>query len=384
MRIERWMQRIILIALFFAFFGNEVPVSADNSGLQNMIRRTQRELKNKKQAERSALNKLINNQKALDRSEKNLKQIDNRISSTRRKIEATTGELRDLERQLGTLEDQQAHRRVLMGKRIEAVYKYGFISYLQVFLQADSFADFVSLFEMVTYFIKDDIQTLRDLESSQQHITRQQQEILTKKERLEEEQGRYASLQKQYSSEQKKHSRFVARTQAELNAIQTDRKRLEEALNEYERTSREIAEQIRKNQKAGGVRLGTGSMIWPLRGRISSPYGYRYHPVLKKRRFHNGIDIAVPTGTPVLAADSGVVLVSGWRGGYGYYVAIDHGNGLSTAYAHNSRLLVNVGDTVIRGQRIALAGSTGMSTGPHLHFEVRINGQPTNPRPYLP
>ena len=125
-------------------------------------------------------------------------------------------------------------------------------------------------------------------------------------------------------------------------------------------------------------------MIWPLKGRISSLFGWRNHPILHEKRFHSGIDIAVPSKTSVKAVDGGKVLISGWNGGYGYYIAIDHGNGISTAYAHNSRLLVKEGELVYQGQEIAKSGSTGLSTGPHLHFEVRENGKPANPLKYLP
>src|SRR5690606_1638468 len=121
-----------------------------------------------------------------------------------------------------------------------------------------------------------------------------------------------------------------------------------------------------------------------IKGRISSPFGERMHPILKEKRFHSGLDIAVPSGTDVLAADRGKVLISGWNAGYGYFIAIDHGNGISTAYAHNSRLLVKEGELVAQGQVIAKSGSTGLSTGPHLHFEVRKDGTPVDPVAYLP
>jgi murein DD-endopeptidase MepM/ murein hydrolase activator NlpD len=161
---------------------------------------------------------------------------------------------------------------------------------------------------------------------------------------------------------------------------------LERALEEYEQTSREIEDLIRRRERQNpDIAYGTGRMNWPVRGgRRSSGFGWRRHPVLGVKKFHNGQDIAVPAGTSVYAADSGIVVVSGMRGGYGNYVAIDHGRGISTGYAHNSRLLVSRGEIVIRGQKIALAGSTGLSTGPHVHFEVRRNGVPVNPLPYLP
>lgn len=125
---------------------------------------------------------------------------------------------------------------------------------------------------------------------------------------------------------------------------------------------------------------GTGKLLWPLSGQITSGYGWR--ATGRYREFHNGLDIAAPAGTPILAADSGVVVFAGWNGGYGLTLVIDHGGGLSTLYGHNSTNLVKVGSRVDKGQVIARVGSTGRSTGPHLHFEVRVNGEPVNPTRY--
>jgi murein DD-endopeptidase MepM/ murein hydrolase activator NlpD len=122
---------------------------------------------------------------------------------------------------------------------------------------------------------------------------------------------------------------------------------------------------------------GSGVLQWPVSGPVTSGFGWRWG------RMHEGIDIAVPTGTPVGAAGSGTVIYAGWMGGYGYLVAIDHGGGLSTAYGHNSSVSVSVGQSVEAGQTIALAGSTGHSTGPHVHFETRVNGRPVDPLTYL-
>lgn len=119
------------------------------------------------------------------------------------------------------------------------------------------------------------------------------------------------------------------------------------------------------------------TLSWPVQGRVTSHFGPRWG------RMHNGIDIAAPTGTPVHAAAAGKVTHSGWAGTFGQLVVVDHGNGLETRYAHNSKLLVRVGDEVQRGQRIALVGSTGQSTGPHLHFEVLVDGKPQDPAPWL-
>ncbi len=128
--------------------------------------------------------------------------------------------------------------------------------------------------------------------------------------------------------------------------------------------------------------MATGHFIWPVRGVITSRYGNR--SLFGTYNFHGGLDIAVPYGTSVKAADGGRVITSGWHNSYGNYIVIDHENGKTTYYAHNSKLLVSVGQRVYQGQVIAKAGSTGNSTGPHCHFEVRVNGQRQNPRSYLP
>ncbi|NLY30919.1 MAG: peptidoglycan DD-metalloendopeptidase family protein [Firmicutes bacterium] len=125
-------------------------------------------------------------------------------------------------------------------------------------------------------------------------------------------------------------------------------------------------------------------LIWPVKGRISSPYGWRVHPVYKNRQFHGGIDIAVPVGTSVKAAAGGKVIESGWMDGFGYGVVIDHGQGVTTWYGHNSKVLVKVGERVRQGQVIARSGNTGVSTGPHVDFRIKVNGETLNPIYWLP
>ena len=140
------------------------------------------------------------------------------------------------------------------------------------------------------------------------------------------------------------------------------------------------------NQKVvhAGGRLQPGTLTWPVRGQISSPFGWRTHPVYQSQQFHGGIDIAVNTGSPVRAAAGGFVAESGWKGGFGNTLIIDHGHDISTLYAHNSQLLVQSGERVYQGQVVARSGNTGVSTGPHLHFEIRIDGDAVDPMDWLP
>lgn len=179
---------------------------------------------------------------------------------------------------------------------------------------------------------------------------------------------------------------------AMFGQLQAEKQHYEHATEELEGVSEEITDVIRKLQASRAssgrviVRSGNGQLGWPsaTSERITSKYGMRLDPVSKKEtKLHGGLDIGAKKGTGVLAAENGEVIHSGWLGGYGYAVIVDHGEGMSTLYGHNSKLNVKVGQAVKRGQQIAEVGSTGNSTGPHIHFEVRINGKRVDPLPYL-
>ena len=166
--------------------------------------------------------------------------------------------------------------------------------------------------------------------------------------------------------------------QVTLSGIREDRADFVAEVESLQRESAALAATIRSAQSGSvGSGVSASGLIWPVHGPVTSGFGWRWG------RMHEGIDIAVPTGTPVAAAASGTVITAGWLGGYGNLVVIDHGNGLATAYGHNSSVTVGVGQSVAQGQAIAYSGSTGHSTGPHVHFEVRVNGSPVDPLGYL-
>lgn len=152
------------------------------------------------------------------------------------------------------------------------------------------------------------------------------------------------------------------------------------------KVGQELIIPINIGSRDGSVNRWTilSSLIWPAVGRISSDYGWRTHPIYGNRQFHGGIDIAIPTGTPVKAAASGTVIQAGYMDGFGYGVVIYHGDGVTTWYGHLSQVLVKKGDAVMRGQIIARSGNTGISTGPHLDFRIKIDDETVNPRIYLP
>jgi murein DD-endopeptidase MepM/ murein hydrolase activator NlpD len=215
----------------------------------------------------------------------------------------------------------------------------------------------------------------------------------------EAERNRVAGLVEQ---ERALREQVVARRderQATLNALEDDRDRHLEIAAALEAESQRLEEELRRRaeeerrRREAAARASSGSaatapassgqLQMPVSGRMSSGYGWRTHPIFGSRRFHAGLDFGAPHGTPIYAAESGVVVTASPRGGYGLTVIIDHGSGMTTLYAHQSRFAVSAGQQVQRGQLIGYVGSTGFSTGPHLHFEVRINGATRDPRGYL-
>jgi murein DD-endopeptidase MepM/ murein hydrolase activator NlpD len=383
-KINKWMMITALVAVL------STPVTVlgspkeEQSKLKKLINRTKQELVQKKKKERSVLSNLLKHQKDLVSLEQSYDSVTVQLNQAQKKVTKTRQELSHLQSDMVSLEANLQARHTLLNKRLVSIYKYGPQNYLQIILSSDSFGDLVSNFGSVAYFVRADLDLIDEVKSAQEEVAEQQKLVESRKVKIENEMCEISVLQKKVSTEQRKVSTKVSLTKAELRKIQTDRARMEKALNEWEATSRRLEAQIRKSQQGNkGKVLGSGQLCWPVSGRITSPFGWRVHPILKKRKYHSGIDIAVSSGTPVKAADGGIVLVSGWQGGYGYFIAIDHGKGISTCYGHNSRLLVRAGQRVEKGQRISLSGSTGLSTGPHLHFEVRVNGNPVNPLGYL-
>ncbi|SMB96163.1 Murein DD-endopeptidase MepM and murein hydrolase activator NlpD, contain LysM domain [Desulfonispora thiosulfatigenes DSM 11270] len=213
----------------------------------------------------------------------------------------------------------------------------------------------------------------------------QERKILdTKKRKLEAVKKDIAYLKSSRESKKEELRMASINKQELVKVLDTEKKSYEQGLNDIEKQSRQITSQIQKLQSSSSGSKPS-NMLWPTPGytRITSPYGWRNHPILNSKRFHTGIDIAAPHGANAVAVASGKVIFVGWNGAYGNTVIIDHGGGISTLYAHLSSFIVSTGTQVSVNQSVARIGSTGWSTGPHLHFEVRNNGNHINPYSFL-
>jgi murein DD-endopeptidase MepM/ murein hydrolase activator NlpD len=376
---------VLLLALGVALGLNSSGL-AENEDLDIKINSANRKINILKYKENRVLGKLVQTQEEMDKLSTDLSKINNRVGTTKKKMRVIGSQLDktqiDIEKVRGLLDQ----RKDVLNRRLVSLYKYGYQSYLEILFGVKDFSEFVSRFEMVGNFVNKDLRLLKTLQQHHHLIASKKMKISQYQGELERQKRVYDRLK---SEAVKKHR--ILKTKAnvqkrELTSIQSDREKMETALDELEEMSRAMESEIRRIQQSQSQTvIGSGRYIWPTvpAYRVTSGYGSRLHPILRKYRFHQGIDIGAPKGIPVVAADSGVVIWSGLKGGYGKTVMIDHGLGYSTVYGHTSVLLVKKGQQVTQGQRIALVGSTGLSTGPHLHFEIRKNGRTQNPMKYL-
>ncbi len=350
---------------------------------QDEIDQAKKKLSETKRKENSVMGALLRTQQELERINSNLSSLTGKLTNAERRMVSITTEINNAQRELDQLKVQIGGHRGLLDQRLVAYYKYGYQSPLEILFSSRNFAEFVTRCEMVRRFTRVDLHAIKNLQTEQDLIIRKKQEIIQKQQELAAQKNLYARLENQNKWEHERQLRENENKQKELAALQSDRQALEQALDEFEQTSKDMEDQIRLFQNQNQTALGTGKYIWAVPGDVIQSFGWRVHPILRRRKLHTGIDIVAPLGRTIVAADSGIIIFSDRNGGYGKMISIDHGAGFSTVYAHCSVLLVTVGQQVTKGQPIAKVGTTGLSTGPHLHFEIRKAGVPVDPLSYL-
>jgi murein DD-endopeptidase MepM/ murein hydrolase activator NlpD len=319
--------------------------------------------------ERRALAQLSGAQERLLQAQFRLRQTTVALQGTRRAVVQATEFLRAVSQRLTGHE-------ALMNARLRAFYEQGPLGYLDVLAGAGDFRGLVMRSYLVGRIIEHDLRLYRAVAAERQQKDEVRADLAARENQLATEQHRWLTSREETG-------RLAAENRRLLERVRSERRAQEDAIRELEAESARIEAIIRQAEPpthSGPVpTLRNGSFLWPVSGRISSGYGWRTHPIFHSREFHTGIDIAAPWGTPIQAAANGTVLFTGWMRGYGMLVILDHGNGLSTTYAHLSSCEVHGKDRVRGGDVIARIGSTGWSTGPHLFFEVREDGRPVNP-----
>ncbi len=377
----RWAIRA---ALFSALLGMLVPAGSraatpkTSEQLRSELEQLQRE-KARLEKERSKVQARVRD------ANRQRQSTETRLRSTANDVDTAARRVRTLITRLGearqalevSKRDLERHLRDF-AQRIDLMYRYGEPSTLELLLSAKDFADFSDLSVYRQAIMQQDAELTAAFEESRDRaignlakVDQLEENAKLAHEILRHEKSRLTSLAAEHTAEwqnERARLRVIDQRLAQLEAAQRN------MTSELDRLS-QTAE-----GRARAARTFTGGFVRPVPGSVSSPFGWRErHPIYGDRRFHAGVDLRAASGSPIKAAATGVVIVAGWRSGYGNTVVIDHGGGVTTLYAHCSSLYVHEGQSVKQGQTIAAVGSTGAATGPHLHWEVRKNGVPTQP-----
>lgn len=369
-RIICYSMCFLLMASFWSLgpaFGGDPQDKLDE--VHDNINQTQAQL-NKGKKEAAKLTSQIEELEAqINKAQKDLDSLQNDMGKTRSNIGLAEQRLKKSQESMTTQNSN-------MNDRLVAMYKSGDMSMLKVLLSSSDFSEFMSNLDMMQRIYESDMDLLKTMEEQHKKIELQRKELLALQEKL---------MRQQREKEAKQDSLEVSRgTVADKKSeVTKNNAALSKMLDDYNRQAAALEAEIRALQ-GDGVYAG-GPLGWPAPGYpgINSKFGMRKHPILNVNKLHTGIDIKAPKGTTVVAAADGEVIKAEYNRSYGNVVMIDHGSRLVTLYAHNTSLLVKKGDVIKRGTPVAISGSTGMSTGPHLHFEVRENGKYVDPMKYF-
>lgn len=356
-----------------------VSFATDLNGLEEK----RNEITNQLQGANNELNEV---QTQVSTTMQELQELNEKIASYETEIESLQNESVTLTQSITELEQKLAVSEENYNKQFEAsqeiivkMYESGETTYLDVLLGSSSISEFISNYFLLSEITNMNMQILEDIE-------REKTQIATNKEMLQQQKDRLKSVR----NNRERTAIVLENTKVLRNqylaSLTEEEQALQAKIEEYEKQMEEIEAEILLLTAANLDENYTGGiMAWPVPGytRITSEFGMRLHPILNVYKLHTGIDIGAPMGANFIAASDGVVVKAGENAAYGNMVVIDHGGGISTLYAHGSEILVTVGQEVKRGQAVLKVGSTGYSTGPHAHFEVRVNGEYVQPLNFL-
>lgn len=336
----------------------------------------------------------------LAQANSNIASVNGHLDEIRGRIKSTQRKLAWNEIQLAAAQQTLRRHEDALNRRLVDAYEHGDLGYVDVLLSARSFGDFVERWNDIRYLVKANEATIRARQADEAHVVSIKDNLLGTQSELQGEQAQADQQRLALDALAQQRKILLAAADATRVSVQTEVNELDEesaaseaALEELIRAKQAEEEARRLAARRAALLAGEelppeptapGQLSWPASGPITSPFGMRNNPVTHVFILHAGIDIAVASGTTVAAAADGRVIVAGWDdGGCGYMVVLDHGGRLATQYCHLSQIFVGVGQEVQRGQAIAASGSTGHSTGPHLHFGVRVDGRPVDPMTYL-
>lgn len=374
------MRKILCIVLAleicaFSWF----TYAEDNSDLQTQQQELQGQIQNANDELENVQNDLSENLQQVQKLDDKITNSQSELNELNKKIDKLTISINTVESELKLIEEKYEKQKNILENRLIAMYEAGDTEYLDVILSSKNISDFLSNYFLITEIATYDTELLDDMKEKKDDID-------LKKEKLEKSRKELSTIKQT----QMKTSIILQNTKTlrenYISKLSDQEKDLQQKIEEYTARYADINAQILQLAMEGiDTQYIGGELAWPVPGytKITSKYGMRYHPILHINKLHTGVDISAPMGANFIAANDGIVTKAGLNTAYGKMVIIDHGGGISTLYAHGSEILVQVGQTVKRGEPVLKVGSTGYSTGAHAHFEVRLNGVVTDPMPYI-
>jgi murein DD-endopeptidase MepM/ murein hydrolase activator NlpD len=311
-----------------------------------------------------------------------IKATASQIETEQDKLKAATEKLKQIEKELSVYQARYVKQQVSTGARLRFLQRQNSTQGWVALMQSRSLEDLMDRQYQLKRVYSEDRKALIALKQAKATIE-------AKKLQTETQKNQIALITQQLATQKASAEDRAQSENILVNRLKSDREALSAAEQQLAAESEQISKNIQQKLAANIAFPGTifvpgsGQFILPAEGPMTSPFGWRVHPILGTSRFHNGVDFGAEHGSLIKAADNGVVIAAEWSGGYGNAVIVDHGNGITTLYGHTSQMYVTVGQAVQKGQPIAAVGSTGFSTGPHLHFEVRRQGEPIDPMPFL-
>lgn len=324
-----------------------------------------------------------------------LSTLNDRIDKVSRRLAATQQKLAVLHSELEAILSRLVSRTDIFTERAVAAYKAGPTAYLDGLFAAETFGDVVQRYTYYQSMLDADSKLIEEIEvlraetdERRKEVERKEEQIAEAKRSLEEDRRRVASIRTERADALAALESVLSEKKGLLADVEAKKSRWQRIQDQLDRESDEIQTLLAQQSSspssaAPAPSYGGGQFAWPAPGPVTSPFGYRTHPIFGDTRLHTGVDIGAPYGSTVVAASSGFVAYVGSMSGYGNVVVVDHGGGIATTYNHLSGSSVGSGQRVSRGQPVGSVGCTGYCTGPHLHFEVRVSGAPVDPMPYL-
>lgn len=371
---------LILIICFVTTFtyaeedneNNTTDLQTQRSDLQNQLDEANGQLDDVQSNLSENLQQVEKLDNKIETAEQELAEQENKITELKKSIE-------EIETELKNITDKYNKQVDLFKKRMVAVYESGDTQYLDVLLKSRSLSDFLSSYYVITQLTEIDENLLTELETKKKTVDLTRQKLENEKEELATIVENQTRTTRTLQNTKKMRESFIEKLSDEEKNLQS---KIDEINTQYEEVNKQI---LALAQQGIDTAYIGGELAWPVPGytRITSKYAMRVHPITGQYKLHTGVDIGAPEGANFVAANDGIVVKAEMNSAYGNMVIIDHGGGISTLYAHGSEILVEVGQNVKRGDSILKVGSTGYSTGPHAHFEVRINGATTDPLPYI-